>query len=112
MAGTEKAQDIYQETSATPGSDVEVGKNLKPIDTIHGDEAVTVLAGYGGEQTWTDQEETQVRRKIDLRLMPILCITYGLQYYDKAMLSQAVSVLTVLYFELEANINMCRLCSD
>lgn len=54
-----------------------------------------VLAGYSGEETWSEKEETQVRRKIDLRLMPILCITYGLQYYDKAMLSQAVSISSV-----------------
>jgi hypothetical protein len=49
-----------------------------------------VLAGYAGEETWTEEEEKKVRRKIDLRLMPVLCLTYGLQYYDKAMLSQAV----------------------
>ncbi|KAM5350664.1 hypothetical protein ACJ41O_007169 [Fusarium nematophilum] len=28
-------------------------------------------------------------RKIDWRLMPVLCFTYALQYYDKAILSQA-----------------------
>ncbi|KAE8149346.1 major facilitator superfamily domain-containing protein [Aspergillus avenaceus] len=28
-------------------------------------------------------------RKIDWRLMPVMCFTYGLQYYDKAILSQA-----------------------
>jgi hypothetical protein len=72
--------------------DAEVGdgKNLAPIDTVHQDEAMKVLAGYSGEETWTEQEEKKVRRKIDLRLMPVLCLTYGLQYYDKAMLSQAV----------------------
>ncbi|KAK4495068.1 hypothetical protein PRZ48_013395 [Zasmidium cellare] len=45
------------------------------------DEAVKVLDNYTGDQSWTDEEEK--------RLMPLLCITYGLQYYDKAMLSQA-----------------------
>ncbi|KAL4805381.1 major facilitator superfamily domain-containing protein [Aspergillus unguis] len=36
-------------------------------------------------------EETNKRllRKIDLRLMPVMCFTYALQYYDKALLSQA-----------------------
>ncbi|KAF7562910.1 hypothetical protein G7046_g1237 [Stylonectria norvegica] len=36
-------------------------------------------------------EETSKRllRKIDRRLMPVLCFTYALQYYDKAILSQA-----------------------
>ncbi|OBT60647.1 hypothetical protein VE03_09955 [Pseudogymnoascus sp. 23342-1-I1] len=36
-----------------------------------------------------DTEEKKVLRKIDRALMPILCITYGLQYYDKSMLEQA-----------------------
>lgn len=64
---------------------------LQPIDTVHQDEALKVLARYEGEQTWTELEEKKVRRKIDRKLIPILCITYGLQYYDKAMLSQAVN---------------------
>jgi len=51
-----------------------------------------VLANYSGEESWTEKEEAHVTRKIDWRLMPVLCITYGLQYYDKAMLSQAVSI--------------------
>jgi hypothetical protein len=61
------------------------------VDTVHNDEGVKVLAHYAGDQTWTEQEETKLRRKIDRRLLSILCITYGLQYYDKAMLGQAVS---------------------
>ncbi|KAH7357504.1 major facilitator superfamily domain-containing protein [Pyrenochaeta sp. MPI-SDFR-AT-0127] len=89
MSSNEKPQEMYQETSVPTGSDVEDGRQLKTIDTVHGDEAVKVLAAYTGEESWTEKEETQVRRKIDWRLMPILCITYGLQYYDKAMLSQA-----------------------
>ncbi|KAJ4315957.1 hypothetical protein N0V84_008091 [Fusarium piperis] len=31
----------------------------------------------------------RILRKIDYRLMPVLCITYALQYYDKAVISQA-----------------------
>ncbi len=61
----------------------------KKIDTVHQDEAMKVLATYGGDQHWTDQEEKALVRKIDLRLMPILIATYGLQYYDKAMMAQA-----------------------
>ena len=61
------------------------------IDTVHKDEAMKVLATYTGEETWTEQEAKKLRRKIDWRLMPVLCMTYLLQYYDKAMLSQAVS---------------------
>ncbi|KAK3311943.1 major facilitator superfamily domain-containing protein [Apodospora peruviana] len=64
-------------------------KKANSIDTVHNDEAVVVLANYTGEQTWTDAEEKKLRRKIDWRLMPVLCMTYSLQYYDKAMLGQA-----------------------
>jgi MFS family permease len=72
----------------------EVGSQADPkaavrVDTRHNDEAVTVLASYSGPQTWDDKEEQQVRKKIDRRLLPILVICYGLQYYDKAMISQA-----------------------
>lgn len=61
------------------------------VDTIHNDEAMKVLAAYSGDQEWTPKEEKKLLRKIDRRLLSILCVTYGLQYYDKAMLSQAVS---------------------
>ncbi|RMZ13018.1 hypothetical protein D0862_02478 [Hortaea werneckii] len=69
--------------------DPEPEPSTKPVDTVHHDEALKVLAAYEGDQAWTDQEEGQLRRKLDLKLLPVLCLTYGLQYYDKAMLSQA-----------------------
>jgi len=62
------------------------------VDTIHNDEGMRVLANYHGDLTWTAAEEKKLTRKIDRRLLSILCVTYGLQYYDKAMLSQAVSI--------------------
>lgn len=88
--------------------------NLKPsatVDTIHNDEALKVLASYDGESTWTAAEENKLRRKIDWMLMPVLCMTYGLQYYDKAMLSQAVSLL---YDSAVSGTKIweCRLYSD
>lgn len=66
-------------------------KAARTVDTVHNDEAVKVLEAYSGDQSWTEEEERKLKRKIDWRLMPILCMTYGLVYYDKAMLSQAVS---------------------
>jgi hypothetical protein len=54
-------------------------KRAITVDTIHNDEAVKVLANYGGDETWTEKEEKKVQRKIDRRLLPILCATYGLQ---------------------------------
>lgn len=92
MADVEKAHEIHTENSRTPENERDDAHKITPVDTVHQDEAMKVLAGYTGEETWTEEEEKQVRRKIDLRLMPVLCMTYGLQYYDKAMLSQAVSI--------------------
>jgi hypothetical protein len=62
----------------------------KAVDTKHQDEALRVLDTYDGDTQWTDAEEGKLRRKLDWKLMPVLCMTYGMQYYDKAMLSQAV----------------------
>jgi hypothetical protein len=75
------------EPSSTAHEDL---KQTLTVDTIHNDEAVKVLAAYHGDTSWEPAEEKQLVRKIDKRLMTILCITYGLQYYDKAMLAQAV----------------------
>lgn len=71
-------------------------KASKTIDTVHNDEAMKVLQNYSGDESWSPSEEKQVQRIIDWRLMPCLCATYCLQYYDKAMLGQAVRSL--LYF--------------
>lgn len=61
------------------------------IDTVHNDEALKIIMRYSGPQSWTAEEEKHLVRRIDRRLMTILCVTFGLQYYDKQMLSQAVS---------------------
>lgn len=90
MSHIDKPTEIQSEDMKIPDTDVEDRNKLTTIDTVHQDEALKVLAAYEGEQDWTEKEEKQVRRIIDFRLMPVLCLTYGLQYYDKAMLSQAV----------------------
>lgn len=79
---------------ATSIDEMEELKKSITVDTLHNDEAVKVLAAYDGELTWTEAEEKKLIHKIDRRLLTILCLTYGLQYYDKAMLSQAVSTST------------------
>jgi hypothetical protein len=67
-------------------------KHTRTIDTIHQDEALRVLAQYAGDEVWTPEEEKRLVRKIDKKLISLLVVTYGLQYYDKAMLSQAVGL--------------------
>lgn len=61
------------------------------IDTVHNDDGMKVFATYSRERTWTPSEEKALLRKIDWKVMPLLFSTYALQFYDKAMLSQAVS---------------------
>jgi hypothetical protein len=86
--GKDTVVDKVESDSGPPADNL---KGLETVDTVHGDEAAKVFANYSGEKEWTEAEEKKLQRKIDWRLLPVLCITYGLQYYDKAMLSQAVS---------------------
>jgi hypothetical protein len=88
-ADIEKKVPTEQTEDTSHASDEEI-QQIKTIDTLHNDEAVKVLAAYRGEESWEDAEEKRLRRKLDWKLMPVLCLTYMLQYYDKAMLSQAV----------------------
>jgi hypothetical protein len=120
MADSEKVEHIQAEEAPRDTADAvaELKKTIT-VDTIHNDEGMKVLANYTGDETWTEQEEKKVQRRIDRRLLPILCATYGLQvrclrprqhneksgadsrlrfvtqYYDKAMLSQAVCIRTI-----------------
>lgn len=56
------------------------GNKIEKVDTIHNDEALKVVADYDGDAEWTEQEERRLRRKVDWKLMPILCFSYMLQY--------------------------------
>lgn len=93
MTEADKRQEDSLSESA-PGSkpDIDELEKAKTVDTVHYDEALKVLENYQGDQTWDEKEEKQLTRKIDRKLLPLLCLTYGLQYYDKAMLSQAVGI--------------------
>lgn len=59
-------------------------------DKNDADEAYKVFAAQGGEViVITPEEERRLLRKIDLNLMPLLCIVYGLNYLDKTTVSYA-----------------------
>lgn len=82
--------DAQLEQIATNTEDANDLEKTVQVDTLHNDEGMKVLASYDGPLEWTPEEEKKVVRKIDRRLLSLLVLTYGLQYYDKAMLSQAV----------------------
>ncbi|KAM3419579.1 hypothetical protein BST61_g2918 [Cercospora zeina] len=69
--------------------DKELAVDSKHEKAAVDDEAAKVFAQYDGPLEWTEQEENTLRRKIDWKLIPIMCFTSALQYYDKAMLGQA-----------------------
>lgn len=52
-----------------------VSKDGKDDIQSHDDEAADVINGYDGSASWTDAEEHRLLRKIDWRLMPVLCVT-------------------------------------
>ncbi|OJD13714.1 hypothetical protein AJ78_05846 [Emergomyces pasteurianus Ep9510] len=79
---TNQEKNIVEEKQDSPNI-------TEVIDVVRTDEALKVIKAYGGDTTWAPAEEKRLVRKIDRKLMTILCITYGLQQYDKTMLSQA-----------------------
>src|SRR5258706_16136413 len=83
MANVDKAQEIHEEHVPTPTPTPEPEKF--EVDTVRNDEAMKVIAAYSGPPTWDSLEEKKLRRKLDMRLLPILTITYALQYYDKGV---------------------------
>jgi hypothetical protein len=89
MTDIEKSKEIGIGKDGNVDQLEELKKSIT-VDTVHNDEGLRVLANYQGDESWTADEEKKLTKKIDRRLLSILCITYGLQYYDKAMLSQAV----------------------
>ena len=91
MSDPGKSEIEHHEHRDSIEDTVAEAKKATTIDTVHKDEAIKVLATYDGDLHWTPVEEKTLVRRIDKKLMPILILTYGLQYYDKAMLAQAVS---------------------
>lgn len=70
-------------------------RSVESVDSFHHDEAARVVADYlaaGGPEEWSLLEEKNLVRKIDRRLLPVLAFTFFLTWYDKGILSQAVSI--------------------
>lgn len=78
-------------------------RNVESVDSFHHDEAAKILADYvaaGGPEEWSALEEKNLIRKIDRRLLPVLAFTFFLTWYDKGILSQAVSIHLPTYLML------------
>ncbi|KAL2815244.1 major facilitator superfamily domain-containing protein [Aspergillus cavernicola] len=87
----------------SPGSEIDSGSQYEQkcshahlekaqsaeFNTVHGDEAMKSMAAYAGDREWEPEEEEKLVRRIDRKLLPIMALSYGLQYYDKTLLSQA-----------------------
>ena len=73
-----KIREVQTDGARDPETIEQLRKTIT-IDTIHNDEAMKVLANYVGDEQWTEEEEKKLVRKIDRRLLSILCLTYGLQ---------------------------------
>jgi hypothetical protein len=80
MATADKSQEVteHEHVPSSPPEPMKV-----EVDTVHGDEALRVIAGYNGPTEWDPLEEKKLRRNLDKRILPILMVTYALQYYDK-----------------------------
>ena len=61
---------------------------LKHADSNDADEALKVIQN-GEVIVLTPQDERRLLRKIDLHILPMLCLVYGLNYLDKTSISYA-----------------------
>ncbi|KAF9883321.1 hypothetical protein FE257_003739 [Aspergillus nanangensis] len=71
--------DHVLDAAATPHDMTNKSKN----------DAQLLVDTYTGAKDWSPSEEARIRHKIDRKLLTMLCCTYSLQYYDKAVLGQA-----------------------
>lgn len=54
--------------------------NVVPVlDGSASEDAIAFLAAHGGAQTYDDEARKKLVRKIDMHLLPLMCITYCLQ---------------------------------
>ncbi|TVY94432.1 putative transporter [Lachnellula willkommii] len=85
---TEKMTELTPKATVGGGEVIhEMFKHANPND---GDEALNAFQGHNGEDiVMTPEMEKRILRKIDLNLMPILCVVYGLNFLDKTTLSYA-----------------------
>ena len=75
MSVTKPSGSIHQLEESDGGVAPTNKEDKVQVDTVHNDEAIKVLAHYSGDSEWEEKEEKKLARKIDWRLMPVLCAT-------------------------------------
>ncbi|CAG8972763.1 hypothetical protein HYALB_00006855 [Hymenoscyphus albidus] len=82
--------DIEKTGELSPRTTTENGDmKILHADPNDGDEALKAFEGHDEPIVMTPEMEKALLRKIDLNLMPMLCVVYGLNYLDKTTLSYA-----------------------
>lgn len=64
-----------EKPAAQPSENLVHSDTVEKIDTLHNDEALKVIAEEHGSNEWDPAEEKSLLRKIDRRLLPLLCLT-------------------------------------
>ncbi|KAI0100176.1 major facilitator superfamily transporter allantoate [Nemania sp. FL0031] len=67
------------------------------------DEALKLVTAHAGVSvTITPEQEAKLLRKIDLHVMPLLCLVYGLNFVDKT----ALSYVSIVGFKTDLNLGV------
>ncbi|KAF2705214.1 MFS general substrate transporter [Pleomassaria siparia CBS 279.74] len=87
----EKDAAISNDASHSPPIMMKKGVATKLLEHSHdADAAMKAFEGMHGQVVeLTEEKSKALLRKIDMHLMPIMCIVYGLNYLDKTTLSYA-----------------------
>ena len=103
----EKQHDVFIspnviQTALVPGKHEQSTPTSDSSNLRDADEALQAVGNNGSAEEIAIDEETRRRlvRKIDLHIMPIMCIVYGLNYLDKTTLSYA----SVMGLETDLNL--------
>ncbi|KAK0533143.1 hypothetical protein OC835_003110 [Tilletia horrida] len=67
--------------TATHVEDLETGRD--------GNKGGAVVSELGTGRWWTDEEERQVRRKVDLNVLPLMFVLYALAFLDRSNIGNA-----------------------
>ncbi|KAI0407691.1 major facilitator superfamily transporter allantoate [Xylaria palmicola] len=81
----------------------EVEHMPKHVASDDADEALKLVAAHAGETiVMSAEDQRKLLRKIDMHMMPFLCVVYGLNFLDKTTLSYA----SIIGFKTDLNIGV------